>query len=141
MARTFTYGLPDPKPIEAIIQGYVNVGLVTTMAASDVVATAGAATTDALLTIAATAGHLGDFFIPIPLEHVKTRESGKIVRPNSVTFSAAKTTGSATTNFVLDVGIYQSIPTAASATQTFTTICKDSTGWVKGAGAATCFES
>lgn len=137
MARTFTFELPDPLSNEARVQALVDVGAVVGIDGASVVATGPGLTTDGLFTINDEATTGGTFKIYIPLDEVPTRIAGKVVRPNTVTFSAAKTTGSATTNKISAIGVYQHIATAASATMAMTKIGEDTTGWVTGAGAAT----
>ena len=136
--RTFRFALPDPKAIEAEIQDRASMGTVTTVTKADIVATAATGTTDGKLVLSGTPGAGGDVLILIPLHGVPTTLDGKLLRPTRAGFSASKSTGATTTNKIASVGIYQSIPTAASATSTITLVgTADTTGWLLGAAAAT----
>lgn len=71
------------------------------------------------------------------LAGVPTVLSGFAAKVRGFVMSAAKTAGTATTNKLSKVGIYQWVPTANSVNITITTVVEDSTGWLLGAQSAT----
>lgn len=70
------------------------------------------------------------FQVPTILHGFPTRISG-------VSLSGAKVAGTATTNKLAKIGIYQFVPTANSVNITITPVIEDATGWLAGTASAT----
>lgn len=71
------------------------------------------------------------------LFQVPTILNGFATKIAGLDLSGAKVAGTATTNKIAKIGIYQWVPTANSVNVTITTIVEASTGWLAGTASAT----